>query len=514
MTTTHVAELIEKKIRLPSPPAIAVQILNVVQREEVELNALVEIISSDPALTAKLLRIANSSFYSQQNKVTSINRALSLLGTNVIKNIALSFVITTNFRGDVETGFDFDNYWRRSVTSAVAAEILTRQLSVKDDDIFVTALLHDIGMVVIHLNCRDTYNELYREARFSTRPLIELEQLKYNYDHQAVGALLIKKWGLPDKISRPISYHHQPETAPDGIRHTARILELADILSSIHNETNRSELVRKLQARLVNEFDFSESQVRSLLDEVAIKAIEILAVFDIEPGEMKPYSQILQEANEELGRLNLSYEQLIVELKDAKRRSEQLSYELKEANSRLSNLVYVDALTGLYNHRYFQESLGNELSRANRYKSPVSLILLDIDFFKKINDTYGHSVGDKVLSNISTTIKDSVRPSDTVARYGGEEFAVILPETDVTELKRLALRLRQNVEKSVTHVAEHQIRVTISAGGTAFNPNKHICDTDHIFRLADQGLYMSKENGRNQVTILSADDILSPGNQD
>lgn len=509
----RIEQLIEKEIKLPSPPAVAVQILDIVQKEEVSLSALVNVIATDPALTGKLLKIANSSFYSLKSNVTSIDRALAVLGTNIIKNIALSFVIATDFRGDGDIGFDFDDYWRRSVTAAVAAEIFAAQLSVKDDDIFVTALLHDIGMVVIYQNNRDTYSDLLQEARFSEMSFFELEQLKYNYDHQLIGALLLKQWGLPDKISQPIGYHHHPETAPEGFKLTAQILELADQFSTFHNDANSSEMVHKLQNQLEKDFDFSKTQIRSLLDEIAAKSVEILAAFDIAPGEMKPYSQILQEANEELGRLNLSYEQLIIELKDAKEKSEQLSAELKEANFQLSNLVYVDALTGLYNHRYFQESLNNELSRAKRYKSLVSLILLDIDFFKKVNDTYGHSVGDSVLSNIATTIKESIRPSDIVARYGGEEFAIILPETNITELKVLATRLRQNVEKSVTRIAEHQIRITVSVGGTTFDPNKHICNKDHIFRLADQGLYMSKENGRNHVTVLSADDVLSPDNQ-
>jgi len=108
---------------------------------------------------------------------------------------------------------------------------------------------------------------------------------------------------------------------------------------------------------------------------------------------------------------------------------------IKIAYNRLNSLVYIDALTNLYNHRYFQESLNNELLRAQRYNSVVSLLIFDIDHFKKVNDSYGHPAGDKVLSNIAVTIKNTVRPSDIVARYGGEEFAVILPETDFTGVK-------------------------------------------------------------------------------
>src|SRR5512140_2775894 len=125
-------QLITDQLSLPSPPAIAVQILNAVQRDDVSLHDLARIISADPALTAKLLRVANSSFYSLPNQITSIERALTVLGTNVIKNIALSFAIAGDLRGSEQGGFDFNYFWRRSVTSAVAAELLTSLLQRKD----------------------------------------------------------------------------------------------------------------------------------------------------------------------------------------------------------------------------------------------------------------------------------------------------------------------------------------------------------------------------------------------
>ena len=356
MIDKQIQELIEEEITLPSPPAIAVQILNTVQKEDAALSELVNIISADPALTGKMLQIANSGFYALKNEVTSIDRALSVLGTNVIKNIALSFVIATDMRGEQQSSFDFDDYWRRSVTSAVAAELLSQQLGQNDDDIFVTALLHNIGMLVIFMHKRNDYSELLHEVSLAEKSLIDLEYDKYSFNHQQVGATLINKWGLPDSISEPIGFHHNPESAPDNSQNTAQILLFADQFSAIYNETDTAEKVRLLQTQLEEKYSFSEDQIRTLLDDVAAKSVEILKTFEIESGDMRPYSQMLQEANEELGRLNLSYEQLVIELKEAKEKSERLANELKDANLRLKDLAYVDALTGLYNHRFFQDS--------------------------------------------------------------------------------------------------------------------------------------------------------------
>ena len=249
-------------------------------------------------------------------------------------------------------------------------------------------------------------------------------------------------------------------------------------------------------------FGIEPEQIRDLLDDVATKSIDILNTFEIDPGDLKPYSQMLQEANAELGRMNLSYEHLVMELKEAKEKAERLANELRGANSRLKELVSRDGLTGLYNHRYFQEIFTKEMARALRYQSSVSLIMFDIDYFKKVNDTYGHPTGDLVLMNIARVIESAVRPSDIVARYGGEEFAVILPETEQSGMKVFAERLRRSVEGIATIADGQQIHITISAGCATFDPKKSQISKQQMIDAADRGLYKSKDNGRNQITVV------------
>lgn len=498
-----IEKLIAEQVNLPSPPAIAVQILNIVQQEDASMHDLAKIISADAALTAKLLRVANSGFYSLPNEVTSVERSISILGTNVIKNIALSFVIAGDLKEANQTSFDFDYFWRRSVTSGVAAELLTKALQEKNEDIFVTALLHDIGVLILYLSKGEEYAQVLKERKTSGVPLVDLEQHKYGFDHQQLGATLVKSWGLPEQIYEPMCFHHNTSSADAAHKRSAEILWIADLLSAIYSESNSAEKVRLLQAELVELFNLEEDQVRELVDEVATRSIEILEMFELDAGDMKPYSQMLQEANEELGRLNLSYEQLVMELKEAKEKAELLANELRDANSRLKELVNRDGLTGLFNHRYFQEILNKEIARAHRYQSNVSLIMFDIDFFKKVNDNYGHPAGDLVLMNIARVVESAVRPSDIVARYGGEEFAVILPETNEAGMRVFSERLRRSVEGIATMAEGQQIKVTASAGGATFTPDHPEITKQMLIETADRGLYLSKKNGRNQVTILS-----------
>jgi diguanylate cyclase (GGDEF)-like protein len=498
----------EQQINLPSPPSVAVKILNAVQNKECSLEDLEKIITADPALTGKLLRIANSAFYSLPNEVSNISRALSILGTNVIKNIALSFVIAGNMRGEENDSFNFDYFWRRSVTAAVAAELVTGVLHEKDDDIFVTALLQDIGILTMYLLKGSGYAATLKHyIDGGGTDLIQAEQELYRFDHQQLGYILLESWGIPATITMPMLFHHEPEKAPERHRRTALILNMANLLSSSCNNTQIAALVRELQKKMHDYFGITPDRTRDLLDDVARKSIDILNIFEIDPGQMKPYSQILQEANEELGKLNLTYEQLVLELTEAKKKSEIFAKELGEANLRLEQLAFRDGLTSLYNHRYFQEVLKNEMARARRYQHSLCLIMFDIDFFKKVNDSFGHPAGDQVLINMANAVSASIRPSDILARYGGEEFVLILPETSQTGMKVFAERLRRCVAALTTVFQNQEIKVTISSGGVHFSPDDQI-SPQQLIDIADRGLYLSKENGRNRVTILP---IETPG---
>ncbi len=164
---------------------------------------------------------------------------------------------------------------------------------------------------------------------------------------------------------------------------------------------------------------------------------------------------------------------------------------------KINDLATTDGLTGLFNHRVFQERLDDVIARANRSRAKFSLGLIDIDFFKKINDTYGHPVGDKVLKGLAGLLKRLARETDIVARYGGEEFAIIMEGTDENGALTFAERIRKEVEKLAFDAPEKTFNITISIGLATF-----FLDSDHkkeLISCADKALYHSKENGRNQV---------------
>lgn len=168
-------------------------------------------------------------------------------------------------------------------------------------------------------------------------------------------------------------------------------------------------------------------------------------------------------------------------------------------HKRTEKLAFTDPLTELFNHRYFQETLAHEFTRAKRYEKPLSLMVIDIDFFKKFNDTYGHLVGDKVLRHVARMLNSSVREQiDTVARYGGEEFVVILPETSIEGARQFAERIRVKVEQTPLHDDGQDLSVKLSIGVSCTMVTK--CEkTSDLIEAADIALYKAKDSGRNQV---------------
>jgi diguanylate cyclase (GGDEF)-like protein len=160
-------------------------------------------------------------------------------------------------------------------------------------------------------------------------------------------------------------------------------------------------------------------------------------------------------------------------------------------------LTTVDGLTQVFNRRYFEETLERELSRCNRYGRALSLVLLDIDNFKVINDTHGHLAGDHVLKHVASSLKTRVRREDIVARYGGEEFGLLLPEVDLKGATALAEKARKLIEKTKFEFDKASIPVTVSAGVAALNAE--LTEGTDLIRLADSRLYEAKDTGRNKV---------------
>ena len=221
--------------------------------------------------------------------------------------------------------------------------------------------------------------------------------------------------------------------------------------------------------------------------------------------EIAYYKKIAEETGKnsirqltELSQMVYERNRIMAEREVLLKKERQLTADLNGMNESLRILATMDSLTGVFNRRTILESLEKELHRSHRYGKVFGIILTDIDFFKIVNDTYGHQTGDNVLKCVCDNISANIRVNDVIGRYGGEEFLIIMPETDTDQAAIAAEKLRSAVESMSVPKESKQVKVTASFGVSSYRQSD---DTKMIIARVDKALYESKKNGRNRVTV-------------
>ncbi|HEU4403263.1 MAG TPA: diguanylate cyclase [Candidatus Polarisedimenticolia bacterium] len=180
---------------------------------------------------------------------------------------------------------------------------------------------------------------------------------------------------------------------------------------------------------------------------------------------------------------------------------ERTNRQLKEANEKLTRLSVTDDRTNLLNDRYLRRRLAEEFKRAQRYGNPLSVMMLDLDHFKQINDKYGHDCGDQVLREFGRLVTENAREIDIVGRFGGEEFLIILPSTDGIRAAIVAERVRKAAEERIYKYKEFLVRITVSAGISSIPANRELRSDADLLKAADNALYRAKQVSRNKVIV-------------
>jgi diguanylate cyclase (GGDEF)-like protein len=223
------------------------------------------------------------------------------------------------------------------------------------------------------------------------------------------------------------------------------------------------------------------------LQEFIATLVVLILFFGVLLKEIKEKNVLLLKSNFKLKELS----------KNLEKRVDEKTKSLENANEKLKLLATTDFLTEIYNRRFFDESLNNEIEKAQRYNSELSFMMFDIDFFKNINDTFGHNVGDEVLISLAKLIKENIRKIDIFSRIGGEEFAIILPNTNLDKTKELAIKLKDLVQNNTLRIDNQKINITISIGLSTLDEKNQTYN--EILKTADTNLYEAKRKGRNII---------------
>ncbi len=607
---------------LPSPRGVALAVLELSRRDNVTLGEIARVVQTDPALSSRLIRLANSGSMIAR-PVVSLQEAVVRLGMASVRQLALGFSLLDQYRAGNCAAFDYASYWSHSLLMGLSMQALGERVRVAPtDELFVCGLLAQIGRLALATAYPAEYDEVLRACQENAAlSLAERERAALEIDHNELGTVMLSEWGIPKIFTDPLSCYEEddpPACASDSRGQSMlRMLRLSHRLGDLGlaSEEARPKLAREWLAQ-ATALDMTPEQANPFIDKLIaswkewgellkIPTVVLPPFEEISRGQAAPREdetplhivvadsnafsrrktmallvensahivypadngnaalalamevlpqvivahdnltgldgpelcQALRETEEgrrmhillmsdehDEARLIRAYEagadgyapatlgakglrtrlaaaQRLVRLQSAweKDRAQlrQTAAELAVANRRLANAALTDLLTGLPNRRSAMDQLEQAWSAALRAGQPLSVMVLDIDHFKQINDTYGHAAGDHVLREVADALRQSARRGDSVCRIGGEEFLVICPNTDLKAAILSADRLRATLAARAIVVGDTTRHVTISIGVAARHDNT--AEADALVSLADQALYAAKQGGRNRI---------------
>ena len=488
MNSEKLQTIMQKFDRLPAMPGVAIKLMEAIQKPDPNMREIVSLISFDTALSAKLLKIINSPFYGIANKITTVDQSIKLLGLNTVKNLSLSLILKTSFIKKGPRGLNLADFWKDSLVGAIAAKLLAGRVKIKNpEDAFFLGLLKNIGSLTLAYLLPDQYAVVLSEIQTKKMSSRNAEHQVFGFNHMDVGALLTQSWGLPETFHIPIQHHHGLENLPEScsidIRARTALLHLSSLYIELHNGGNMAEVLGYI-THFIKSYGLENSLDAAEIGKDLIKQTKNLSpIFDIQFNDDNELENLLESAKQEL--LNIPMQMV----SDMIGKNNELELLRQQANK--------DAMTQLHNYKAFCAALNQEISRTARYKHDLSLVIADIDFFKSVNDGFGHPAGDQALKAVARTLQKELRDCDFVARYGGEEFAIILPETKLKDALCVAQRLREKIKVLEISYDSRPIRVTMSFGVAAFRHSPPTSFND-LVKSADDALYSAKKQGRDR----------------
>ncbi|MBL4575875.1 MAG: GGDEF domain-containing protein, partial [Opitutaceae bacterium] len=422
--------------RLPSFPAIAARVVEMCGDENVSVRELGEVLSHDTAISTKILRTINSSFYGLRHRVTTVERATGMLGINAVKMLALGFSLVPQLKGLGGEDFDPTIIWKRSLFAAVGAHTIAREVKFNHyEEAFIAGLLQDLGVIVLLQTLRGDYAKIISQAIDEHNKLRVLEQQKLDLTHTEVGYALADQWGLPPILTAAIGGHESPDEAAPEYQALVRSVTLGAKAADcfLCSESQRAGLVKSYIQHASLWFDLDNEKAAAYLEEIEVGTKELGKLFEIESSSQQSASDLMELANEVLSDLSVKAIQEIS--------------VLEEENEHLSEQAHYDPLASTLNRGGLDQMLSDEFEAAGKTGKSMSVIFFDIDKFKDVNDNYGHHVGDRVLRLVASLMNESVSPGGRVGRYGGDEFTMVLPGVDGEQAGVIAENLRRRIEK-------------------------------------------------------------------
>ncbi|QDT40385.1 Diguanylate cyclase DosC [Gimesia alba] len=496
--------------QLPTLPAVAVRLLDLSKNPDTDIKEVIETIKADPAITAKILKASNSSFFGLRSECKGIERAVPLLGTMVVTSLALSFSLSESAITEGPLKSRFDSYWKQSIIQSAAAELLASKLGNElKYDSFLIGLLQDIGHLAMLRSIPNDLLPVLEQAESQQRNCSEVETEVLGINHTEVGVKMMERWQMSEQFKSAIAHHHDTFEQLKALESDPNfkliiIIATSASIGDYFCSPNSGLALHRLQELTAEFYNMPHDDLHGFLENVQSRFEEAAQVFQVNMDDIGSPYEIMATANEQLVQLTMKAQVDSTQACARQAVIEEQKVKLESENKQLQSKAIHDPLTKAYNRSYFNEAFEKEIYSCARAAHPIGIIFSDIDRFKQLNDTYGHQFGDLVLQRVAHVANESTRRSDVFCRYGGEEFVIMVNNPSENGIKEMAERLRALIENEVIEFEGKRVPVTASLGAVVGIPPRNITGfAERLVAEADEAMYESKEKGRNQVHVRS-----------
>ena len=493
---------------LPTLPAVAIRLLDASSNPDFDIKSVCELIKSDPAISLKLLKSTNSTYFGFSNKVTSIERAVPLLGTNVVITLALSFSLVDSARGTGPSAKYFSQFWLQSLVQASAAEAVAKKIDpASASEFFLAGLMIDLGRLAMLKTITAPYVAVLEAAEQSPLPLQQVTQLALGLDDRMICRELMNHWKLPESLRTAVGVSRGNVAEIDALEGTpeanlARAVAIAAAVGDYFCAAAKGVALERLNDLAKRYLALEGQPLNDFVEALRERTVKAAEMFSVNADDLGDPADIMAMANEQLAQLAVNASNATKQAEAEKDAVTAEKQRLTAANEQLQQQAMHDGLTKVYNRKFFDEAIAKESQRCMRTAAPMGVLFIDVDKFKSVNDTLGHQAGDTVLVKVAAAIGQVLRGADTLARYGGEEFVVLASQPTEKGLERLAERIREKIEGEVILYDGKRVPVTASVGAALAIPSRS--DDGIVQRLieqADLAMYDAKQGGRNQIRL-------------
>lgn len=504
---TDLLERIRNAQSLPALPATALEVLRLTQSEDSSVDALASAIERDPTLAAKLLRTVNSPLFGVRREVSSVKQAVALAGQRTIRVMALSLSLTDQIQNEKSEGFDYEAFWRSSLTSAVAGRLLGREVNPSiAEESFVAGLLSQIGRLAAHRVAPQAYGRALTKREQDGGRLRDAEIAVLGASTARLGRELLERWNLPASICVAVGASQgEGITEIEGdSRELVLVVHAACMVADLFCQQICPSTVEQVKQVVIRCTGIEENALEGVLHELDEHVRDTAENMSLQIGDTADYAQIRANAAMELAQLSMLAESEraanAVRLEAAQSEARQLHEEKKE----ILEFASTDALTKIANRAAFERRFEEQIAAAQASGEQLALLILDVDHFKDFNDTHGHQAGDEVLRRVAAAIRDACAGEAFPARYGGEEFIAVARVAKVDQAAALAEKIRRSIEHVAVDWNGTCLKVTASVGVATAEPSRRPVTGEKLIAAADEKLYEAKRSGRNRVIAAAA----------